>query len=203
MKGHTSHVKGHRIVRSVCGMLLAFSMMFFHTGYTAYADDDDVEIKKVTINIKSDITKEDSDAIEVNCSGEGFTYDGFETIIPNGNSWNASEYPRIIVTLEADEGYKFKKSSLRVNVKGDVYKVVSKKSTKDELKVTVDLEPYGGKIGAPVNPHWGGTTTASWQKGYRATSYMIVLKRDGRTVTSAETTSTSYDFYDYMEGGQK
>lgn len=194
MKGHTSHVKGHRIVRSVCGMLLAFSMMFFHTGYTAYADDDDVEIKKVTINIKSDITKEDSDAIEVNCSGEGFTYDGFETIIPNGNSWNASEYPRIIVTLEADEGYKFKKSSLRVNVKGDVYKVVSKKSTKDELKVTVDLEPYGGKIGAPVNPHWGGTTTASWQKGYRATSYMIVLKRDGRTVTSAETTSTSYDF---------
>lgn len=175
----------------------------FHTGYTAYADDDDVEIKKVTINIKSDITKEDSDAIEVNCSGEGFTYDGFETIIPNGNSWNASEYPRIIVTLEADEGYKFKKSSLRVNVKGDVYKVVSKKSTKDELKVTVDLEPYGGKIGAPVNPHWGGTTTASWQKGYRATSYMIVLKRDGRTVTSAETTSTSYDFYDYMEGGQK
>ena len=63
MKGHTSHVKGHRIVRSVCGMLLAFSMMFFHTGYTAYADDDDVEIKKVTINIKSDITKEDSDAI--------------------------------------------------------------------------------------------------------------------------------------------
>ena len=71
MKGHTSHVKGHRIVRSVCGMLLAFSMMFFHTGYTAYADDDDVEIKKVTINIKSDITKEDSDAIEVNCSGEG------------------------------------------------------------------------------------------------------------------------------------
>ena len=139
----------------------------------------------------------------MNCSGEGFTYDGFETIIPNGNSWNASEYPRIIVTLEADEGYKFKKSSLRVNVKGDVYKVVSKKSTKDELKVTVDLEPYGGKIGAPVNPHWGGTTTASWQKGYRATSYMIVLKRDGRTVTSAETTSTSYDFYDYMEGGQK
>lgn len=203
MKSHTSHVKGHRIVRSVCGMLLAFSMMFFHTGYTAYADDDDVEIKKVTINIKSDITKEDSDAIEVKCSGEGFTYDGFETIIPNGNSWNASEYPRIIVTLEADEGYKFKKSSLSVNVKGDVYKVVSKKSTKDELKVTVDLEPYGGKIGAPVNPHWGGTTTASWQKGYRATSYMVVLKRDGRTVTSAETTSTSYDFYDYMEGGQK
>lgn len=141
MKSHTSHVKGHRIVRSVCGMLLAFSMMFFHTGYIAYADDDDVEIKKVTINIKSDITKEDSDAIEVKCSGEGFTYDGFETIIPDGNSWNASEYPRIIVTLEADEGYKFKKSSLSVNVKGDVYKVVSKKSTKDELKVTVDLEP--------------------------------------------------------------
>ena len=115
------------------------------------------------------------------------------------DSWSQGK----IVTLEADEGYKFKKSSLRVNVKGDVYKVVSKKSTKDELKVTVDLEPYGGKIGAPVNPHWGGTTTASWQKGYRATSYMIVLKRDGRTVTSAETTSTSYDFYDYMEGGQK
>lgn len=193
---------GRRLFRAAAAGLLVCSMVLFHAETAAYADDDDVEIKKVTINIKSDITKDDSDAIQVNCSGEGFTYDGFETIIPNGNSWNASEYPRIIVTLEADEGYKFKKSSLNVNVKGDVYKVVSKKSTKDELKVTVDLEPYGGKIGAPVNPHWGGATIASWQKGYRATSYVVVLKRAGRTVHSAETTASSYDFYDYMEGGQ-
>lgn len=130
----------------------------------------------------------------------------------------SQDYP-LKVTLESSGNYRrtwtitdshyYKKFTdaiaveIQANVKGDVYKVVSKKSTKDELKVTVDLEPYGGKIGAPVNPHWGGTTTASWQKGYRATSYMIVLKRDGRTVTSAETTSTSYDFYDYMEGGQK
>ncbi len=192
-----------RLFYAAAFILLVCSMMFFHTVIEAYADDEDVEIKKVVINIKSDVSKDDSDAISVECSGDGFTYDGFETIIPDGNNWNATEYPRIIVTLEADEGYKFKKSSLNLKVKGDVFNVVSKKVTSEELKVTVDLEPYGGKIGTPVNLHWSGSTVASWQKGYRTTSYTVSLNRGNSTVQIVDTTETSYDFYDYMEDGQK
>ena len=34
MKGHTSHVKGHRIVRSVCGMLLQNTTFIASFKYT-------------------------------------------------------------------------------------------------------------------------------------------------------------------------
>lgn len=183
----------------MCSLLLA--------AFPALGDEpekEDVKINKVILKVTSNIKKDEPEDVEITSQGTGYSVEAFELDYEGGNFWEPTEYPRLLIYLTADEGYQFRKNrSSYTNIKGDVFRLVKTSFNGDyDMTVTVDLNPYGKKVGTPVDVSWQEPGTARWGRGYHASSYELVLKCGNKKIKSVTTGSTSYNFSSEMEAGK-
>lgn len=170
------------------------------------AEGDPVKIERVKLKLESHLTK--TGEVEVTNMGKGYTVTSCEVI--NGTdieNWNSSYCARVMIGLEADNGYEFrKKGSSYFDLKGsDVYRFVSREyEGTSEVWIYVDMIPMNKKIGVPLDPAWSGSGTAKWAAAYKASSYSVMLYENGKKKASETVKKNcTMDFSSQMKEGKK
>lgn len=139
--------------------------------------------------------------ISVTSTGAGYTVGSAEyTNSEDKDVWTVGDVPEVKVELYADDGYYFSYTSsshFSVSGGGADFKRARIYDDGDYIEVYVELDRIGGTLEAVTGLEWD-ETTARWEEIDGAKSYEVRLRRDDRTVTTVETTGTSYNFGGYF-----
>ena len=170
----------------------------------AFAADDREKIDDVKLKFsysEEPASGEDIGDISVTSTGTGYTVENAEyTNAEDKDVWTVGDVPEVKVELYADDGYRFSYTSsshFSVSGGGADFKRARIYDDGDYIEVYVELDRIGGRLEAAAGLEWEDTT-AYWDEIEGAKSYEVRLRRDERTVTTVETTGTSYDFGGYF-----
>ena len=170
----------------------------------AFAADDREKIDDVKLKFsysEEPASGEDIGDISVTSTGTGYTVENAEyTNAEDKDVWTVGDVPEVKVELYADDGYRFSYTSsshFSVSGGGADFKRARIYDDGDYIEVYVELDRIGGRLEAATGLEWEDTT-AYWDEIEGAKSYEVRLRRDERTVTTVETTGTSYDFGGYF-----
>ena len=169
----------------------------------AFADDRD-KIDTVRLQFHYDEEPASGESIgdvSVTSSEEEYTIDSVEfTNSQDQDTWVMGDVPEVKVELYAEDGYRFSYTSsshFKVSGEGAEFKRARIYDDGDSIEVYVELDRIEGKLQAPTELEWDGST-AYWDEIDGAKSYEIRLRRDEKTVTTVETTGTSFNFGGYF-----
>lgn len=110
------------------------------------------------------------------------------------------DVPKVKVELSAEDGYRFSytsKSHFSLSGCNAEFKKATISDGGNYIEVYAELKRIGGKLEGASELEWEGTT-AYWGEIEGAKSYDVKLMRDEKTVTTVETTGTSYNFAGYF-----
>ena len=131
----------------------------------------------------------------------GYTVENAEyTNAEEKDVWTVGDVPEVKVELYAEDGYRFSYTSsshFSVSGGGADFKRARIYDDGDYIEVYVELDRIGGKLEGASGLDWNDTT-ATWDEIEGAKSYEVRLLRDDKTVTTVETTGTSYNFGGYF-----
>lgn len=175
-------------------VLLLAAAMVLGSAFTAQAAD--TKIDKVTLQVSYDEPKSGDDigSVSVKTDSSEFRVD-YAEYTNTSDTWSVGDLPEIRVELSARDGYKFAYTSKsHFKVSGGSAEFDRAKRTDDSyMEVYINLKRVGGKLTGAEDLEWSGRT-AYWEHVDGAKSYEVKLLRDDKSVTTVETTSTSYDF---------
>ena len=186
-----------RTGKQISALFLA-AVMAVSAASTVQAADDRERIDKVTLNFAYDKEPASGDEIgdiRVTTNSDQFTVD-YAEYTNSGDTWTVGDVPEVRVELDANDGYRFayeSKSHFDVNGGGAEFKDADRQDDDSHMVVTVELDRIGGKLSAPENLEWDGTT-AHWDHLDGAKTYEVRLYRGSSTVTTVETANNYYNF---------
>ena len=170
----------------------------------ALAADDREKIDDVKLRFsysQEPASGEDIGDISVTAESAGYTVENAEyTNAEEKDVWTVGDVPEVKVELYAEDGYRFSyPSSSHFSVSGGGADLKRARSYHDGdyIEVYVELDRIGGKLEGASGLDWNDTT-ATWDEIEGAKSYEVRLLRDDKTVTTVETTGTSYNFGGYF-----
>ncbi len=170
----------------------------------ALAADDREKIDDVKLRFsysQEPASGEDIGDISVTAESAGYTVENAEyTNAEEKDVWTVGDVPEVKVELYAEDGYRFSYTSsshFSVSGGGADFKRARIYDDGDYIEVYVELDRIGGKLEGASGLDWNDTT-ATWDEIEGAKSYEVRLLRDDKTVTTVETTGTSYNFGGYF-----
>ncbi|MCD8084296.1 MAG: hypothetical protein LUE86_12520, partial [Clostridiales bacterium] len=129
------------------------------------------------------------------CDWANYTLEDVDIVNDEGE-WSSGDIPKIEITLEADDDYKFDSmTKSKVKLRGDDATYVSSKrqDSSTTLIITVKLDALEGTMDIDdVNWETESSTVAVWEETDGAKSYQVKLYRDSSSVGSTVTTSNTY-----------
>lgn len=192
--------------------ILTAMAMTAMAAFPAMADTETIE--DVSLTIDSEIYAEYDDSyVEVEVDTDGCYLDEDDVTITNepSNGWDEDDVPKLKIVVQADDGYKFKSSSLwdeaDVDIDGDgeVTSVTRTSSTKLTIRVTLpaveyDDDYYDDDDDLEVwDLEWDDDGTAYWEENDYAKRYEVKLYRDGSLIKDVtKVTDEDYDFSEYF-----
>ena len=185
--------RGKRISALALAMVLAIM-----TAASVQAADDRERIDKVKLNFSYDREPASGDEIgdiRVTTDSKQFSVD-YAEYTNSGDTWTVGDVPTVRVELIVEDGFRFayeSKSHFDLNGGGASFKKADIRDDDTYMEVTVELDRIGGKLSAPENLEWGGTT-AYWDHLEGAKTYEVKLYRGSSLVTTVETANNYYNF---------
>lgn len=175
--------------------LLAAAMVL---GMATTAQAADTKIDKVTVAFSYDAEPASGDSIgSVRAKTDSSQYTvNYAEYMNEGDRWAVGDRPMVMVELSARDGYRFSytsKSHFSVSGGGATFNKARIYDDGATMELQVYLKRIGGKLTGAEGLEWDGTT-AYWEEIEGAKSYEVRLYRDEKSVTTVETTKTSYDF---------
>ena len=132
-------------------------------------------------------------------SNRQFTVEGSE-YLKDDDTWSYGEWPVGEVELSANEGYSFPSATrnlFHLSGCGVQYQSARTEDNGSTLILHVRLPRIDGALPAPLTADWSGHT-AIWDEVEGADRYEIRLIKDGRTLTTVTSSSTSHSFEDWI-----
>lgn len=187
--------------KKIACMMIAAALSFGSL-FPALAADE--KINTVKLSFSYDQEPKSGDYIgSINVTAEGDTYsvDSADyTNAEDSDKWTVGDIPEVKIELSADEGYRFSyttKSHFSLSGCSAEFKKARIYDDGDYMELTVQLKRIGGKLEGTSNLTWSDTT-AEWDEIEGAKSYDVKLLRDDKTVTTINTTGTTYNFAGYL-----
>ena len=180
--------------------LVLAAVMTVGMGMTAFAAD--TKIDKVTVSFSYDEEPKSGDSVgnvSAKTSSGEFYIDNAE-YTNDVDTWSVGDRPIVRVDLSAKDGHKFSytsKSHFSLSGCSAEFKKAKIFDDGQTMELEVYLKRIGGKLSEVENYEWMGTT-AVWDSLEGAKSYEVRLYRDEKSVTTATTTITSYDFGSFI-----
>ncbi len=169
---------GKRIAALVLSALLAGTM-----AVPALAAEERTKISKVTIKFTAYDSGDDGEYGEVDITLDSGPYSLEDVEFLSTNA--SSQYPRVRVTLTADDDYYFasaNKSLFSLSGEGAAYSSANLRDNKSTVVLTAQLKKYSGaKADAVDDVEWDYDGSGSWGEVPNAGYYEVRLKR-GSTV---------------------
>lgn len=176
------------------------AVMTLVMGMTVQAADTKITSMKITFSYEAEPKSGESvGSISAKSDSSQFDIDTVEYINSN-DSWTVGDRPVVRVEMSARDGYRFSStSSSRFSLSGCSATYKSAKTYDDgtTLELEVYLKRIGGKLGDVDNLEWSGSV-ATWDPMDGAKSYSVRLYRDEKSLNTADTTATSYDFSGFI-----
>lgn len=145
----------------------------------------------------------DDNEVAVNSSGSTYEVTAAEWTSGAGQRVKSGDTPNMRVTLKAKDISKhYFLSSYRssnVTITGGTF--VSASKSKDDLVITLKLNPVKGKYDIPTDVYWNDNKLGEirWTRPDNTSgTYELQLMRDSQKVTTITTSGLLYNFYPYM-----
>ena len=159
-------------------------------------------IKKVSVKVESSV---EADAgrgtVSATASSDKYRMESCD-FVSDKDSWKVGEVPRVLITLEAEEGYYFGSINAgKTSIRGAEYVSCRREDGNHTLLLTVKLDPVKGILEEVEDAYWDAPPLgkAKWSKVENAPAYELKLYRGDTLVHHVEkTTTTSYDFFPHM-----
>lgn len=171
--------------------------------FPAWAASSTKKITAITLEIEADIepgTDFGEESIEFDASGDKF-YVGDYEVKNDGQAWEEDTVPKLEVTLEANDDYRFstsiRKDKIRLKGVGAVCKGAARKEAGQQLVLTIELDSLTKSLRPIENVRLNPDGVVSWNPVSTAGSYEFRVYRDGKSVGSAIT--TTYNSYNCSE----
>ncbi|MDO4267599.1 MAG: hypothetical protein Q4C73_03920 [Eubacteriales bacterium] len=161
------------------------------------------KISSVTIDVEANIqphTKYGDEEIEVTTRGGKYSFDYYE-IDHMGFEWETEDVPRIVIYLQAEDGYYFSLSKASaVKLTGATYVSATKQNSSETLRLVVKLRPLAESVADMSEVTLTDNGYAIWDAVEGAGSYELRIYRNGEGVglVMLTTTDTWYDFNKQM-----
>lgn len=169
-----------KLTAAVLSALLAGMMAM-----PALAAETRTKIEKVSLTFTAYDNGDEGEYGEVEVTGEGSTYSVEDVEFLSSSAATGSGYPRIKVTLYADDDYYFgssNKSLFSLSGEGATYVSASLRDSKQRAVVTVQLKKYSGaQADVAEDVDWDYEGSGNWSEVPNAAYYEVRLKR-GNTV---------------------
>ena len=198
-----------KIIKSTIEVLMAAMIFASYPVFPAAASTSTEKISRVKLNLNLSKAPDVGDTIESDVtsyvtSQESSLYTVTKAEYTNdadNDEWQYGQYPVIEATVEIkdDTKYEFKsgvKADVTSTVKVDNVSVHDRDD--DQVTVRIRLKKLRGDIDAPDDLYWSDKYTAAWDSIEGAVNYKVKLYREGSSVTEVTTTSTRYNFSQYM-----
>ncbi len=185
--------------RRSCLIFALAAAMVMGTAFTAQAADTKIDkVKLVVTYDREPKSGDDIGNVTVKTDSSQFRVD-YAEYTNESDTWSVGDEPTIKVELTSRDGYRFAYTSKsHFDVSGNGAKFDKARIYDDNyMEVTLTLKRIAGKLTGAENLEWSGTT-AYWDSLDGAKSYEVRLLRDDKTVTTVETTGTSYNFGGYF-----
>lgn len=181
--------------RWMCALLSV--IMILATGMTASAADTKIGKARITFNYDGDRPESGSSLGSVIAETESdlFKIDHVE-YINDIETWTVGDRPLVRVELSAKEGYRFTSSSRSNFLLSGCSATFKRAQMSDEgksMELDVYLKRVTGKLTGTELTEWIGNV-AEWDSVEGAKRYQVRLYRGTTSVTTIDTTETSYDF---------
>lgn len=182
--------------------LVLAAVMAMGASFPSFAADEKIDTVKLKFSYsKAPESGDDIGDISVTSTGSGYEVESAEyTNADDQDVWTVGDIPRVKVELSANDGYRFSytsKSHFSLSGCNAEFKKASISDGGSYIEVYAELKRIGGKLEGTSELEWEGTT-AHWAEIEGAKSYDVRLMREERTVTTVETTGTSYNFAGYF-----
>ena len=168
----------------------------------AFAADTKIDTVKLTFSY--DTAPASGDSIgSIHVSGDTSSYyveSAEYTNADDQDTWTVGDIPEVKVELYAKDGYRFSytsKSHFKLSGCNAEFKKAKIYDSGDYIEVTAQLKRIGGKLEGTSNLEWNDGI-AEWDSIDGAKSYDVKLLRDEKTVTTVNTTGTTFNFNGYF-----
>ena len=176
--------------------------MTFMSVMPAFAADTKIDTVKLTFSY--DTAPASGDSIgSIHVSGDTSSYyveSAEYTNADDQDTWTVGDIPEVKVELYAKDGYRFSytsKSHFKLSGCNAEFKKAKIYDSGDYIEVTAQLKRIGGKLEGTSNLEWNDGI-AEWDSIDGAKSYDVKLLRDEKTVTTVNTTGTTFNFNGYF-----
>ena len=173
------------------------------TAFPSWAASTTKKITSVTLQIEADIepgTDFGEESIDFDASGDKF-YVGDYEVKNDGQAWEEDTVPKLEVTLEANDDYRFstsiRKDKIRLKGVGAVCKGAARKEAGQQLVLTIELDSLTKSLRPIAHVRLNPDGVVTWDPVSTAGSYEFRVYRDGKSVGSAIT--TTYNSYNCSE----
>ena len=169
--------------KKLTAWLLAAALAGF-TAVPAMAAEERTKIEKVGLTFTAvDYGDETSyGEVEVDTASANYYVDDVEFL----SSTSGSKYPRVKVTLYAEDDYYFgsnSKSAFELSGEGAYFSSASLRDSRSCVVVTVQLRDYSGaEADVPEDVEWDYEGSGTWSEIYNAAYYEVRLKRGSSVV---------------------
>lgn len=190
-------MKAKKAMSFVLAAVLAMGMTF-----PALASDEKIDTVRLEFSYSKapESGDEIGDITVIGDSSEFYVESAEYTNIEDQDVWTVGDVPEVKIELSAREGYRFSytsKSHFKLSGCDADFKKAKIYDSGDYIEVYAELKRIGGKLEGTSWLEWNDTV-AEWEEIEGAKSYDVKLLRDDRTVTTVNTTGTSYNFAGYF-----
>lgn len=167
------------------GTVLFCALLTGMTAVPAFAAETRTKIENVSLTFTAYDNGDEGEygEVEVSTTGKNYTIDDVEFL----SSTSSTGYPRVKVTIYADEDFYFatsNKSLFTLSGEGATYSSANLRDSKQQVVVTVQLKKYSGaQADVAEDVDWDYEGNGSWSEVPNAGYYEVRLKR-GSTVIS-------------------
>ena len=188
-------------MKKVWCMVLAAAMTFMSV-MPAFAADKKIDTVKLTFSYDRAPASGDSiGSIHVSGDTDSYYVESAEyTNAEHQDTWTVGDVPEVKVELYAKDGYRFSytsKSHFKISGCNAEFQKAKIYDSGDYIEVTAQLKRVGGKLEGTSNLEWNDGI-AEWDSIDGAKSYDVKLLRNEKTVTTVNTTATSFNFSGYF-----
>ena len=146
------------------------------------AAEERTKIENVSLNFTAYDDSEEYGEVEVNTGSGPYSVEDVEFL----SNTSSSKYPRVKVTVNADEGYYFasaNRSLFTLAGEGAAYSSANLRNSKATVVVTVQLKNYSGaQADVPDDVEWDYEGSGSWGEVANAGYYEVRLRRGGTVI---------------------
>ena len=189
-----------KVLTAGATLLLMAGMSFGALASSNKATITNIALKFDTSDIVIGSSDKTIEVTAVNDNSYMVTKEEVSAINMDSSVWKSGMTPRFNITIKPEEGYKFDTNQLAnsgyYTFSGSPVTFVKAKGGSSSITLTIKLDKIRGNADnlGVSDLEWGEDGTARWEPAETAEKYTVRLYRGSHTITTVETTSTSYNF---------